>query len=68
MARVNDLFGRARYALDCQPNRCNAQLSLCGSFPILSPRTNKADVAVGISEAVAEKLDKEGVAWRVYGK
>ena len=27
MARVNDLFGRARYALDCQPNRCTAQLS-----------------------------------------
>jgi hypothetical protein len=41
---------------------------LCGSFPILSLRTNKADVIVGISEAVAEKLDREGVAWRVNGK
>ena len=27
MARVNDLFGCARYALDCQPNRYAAQLS-----------------------------------------
>jgi damage-control phosphatase, subfamily III len=41
---------------------------LCGAFPILSLRTNKADVAVGISEAVAEKLDREGAAWRVNGK
>jgi damage-control phosphatase, subfamily III len=41
---------------------------LCGSFPILSLRTNKADVAVGISGAAAERLDREGIAWRVNGK
>jgi hypothetical protein len=41
---------------------------LCGSFPILSLRTNKADVAVGIAEPVAEKLDREGASWSVNGK
>ncbi|CCA76757.1 hypothetical protein PIIN_10745 [Serendipita indica DSM 11827] len=41
---------------------------LRGSFPILSLRTNKADVAVGIAEKIARELDKEGIAWRTSGK
>lgn len=41
---------------------------LAGSFPLLSLRTNKADVAVGIDEKVAENLDKKGEKWRVSGK
>ncbi|KAG1736193.1 hypothetical protein EDB19DRAFT_1722117 [Suillus lakei] len=41
---------------------------LAGSFPLLSLRTNKADVAVGIDEKVAENLDNKGEKWRVSGK
>ncbi|KAG1774711.1 hypothetical protein EV702DRAFT_1122165 [Suillus placidus] len=41
---------------------------LAGSFPLLSLRTNKADVAVGIDEKVAEDLDNKGEKWRVSGK
>ena len=41
---------------------------LAGDFPILSLRTNKADVAVGIPQAVADKLDQAGERWRVNGK
>ncbi|KAG2143434.1 uncharacterized protein EDB93DRAFT_1156180 [Suillus bovinus] len=41
---------------------------LAGSFPLLSLRTNKADVAVGIDEKVAENLDKKGEKWRISGK
>ncbi|EIW76695.1 DUF89 domain-containing protein [Coniophora puteana RWD-64-598 SS2] len=41
---------------------------LAGSFPILSLRTNKADVAVGVSEEVARALDEKGERWRVSGK
>lgn len=41
---------------------------LAGSFPLLSLRTNKADVAVGIDEKVAESLDNKGEKWRVSGK
>ncbi|KAF9446541.1 DUF89 domain-containing protein [Macrolepiota fuliginosa MF-IS2] len=41
---------------------------LAGSFPILSLRTNKADVVVGVDRAVAEELDaKSGNKWRVDG-
>lgn len=41
---------------------------LAGSFPILSLRTNKADVVVGVERAVSEKLDAEsGNKWRVDG-
>lgn len=42
--------------------------SLAGSFPLLSLRTNKADVVVGIDQAVADKLDEEGQQWRVNGR
>lgn len=38
---------------------------LAGAFPILSLRTNKADVAVGVDEAVVEKLEEN---WRISGK
>src|SRR5258706_5623075 len=41
---------------------------LQGSFPILALRTNKADVAVGVSAKVAQELDDKGEKWRVSGK
>jgi len=42
---------------------------LAGSFPILSLRTNKADVVVGVERAMAEKLDADcGNKWRVDGR
>ncbi|KAF8630307.1 hypothetical protein AX15_003000 [Amanita polypyramis BW_CC] len=40
---------------------------LMGSFPLLSLRTNKADVAVGIDRATVERLDQAGEKWRVSG-
>ncbi|KXN86683.1 hypothetical protein AN958_09767 [Leucoagaricus sp. SymC.cos] len=41
---------------------------LAGSFPILSLRTNKADVVVGVDRAVSEELDaKSGNKWRIDG-
>ncbi|KAI0684695.1 DUF89 domain-containing protein [Cytidiella melzeri] len=39
-----------------------------GAFPILSLRTNKADVVVGVPQDVADKLDAAGEKWRVNGK
>jgi len=36
---------------------------LAGSFPLLSPRTNKADVVMGVDEKVVEDLDKRGEKW-----
>jgi damage-control phosphatase, subfamily III len=45
---------------------CTGPLS--GSFPILSLRTNKADVVVGVEAETAENLDKDGNQWRVNGK
>jgi len=41
---------------------------LAGSFPILSLRTNKADVVVGVPQDIADKLDASGEKWRVNGK
>ena len=41
---------------------------LRGSFPILSLRTNKADVIVGVEKELAERLDRSGEKWRVGGK
>jgi damage-control phosphatase, subfamily III len=42
---------------------------LSGSFPILSLRTNKADVVVGVNAAVAQKLQREtGNSWRTNGR
>ncbi|KAF8623299.1 hypothetical protein AX17_007471 [Amanita inopinata Kibby_2008] len=41
---------------------------LAGSFPMLSLRTNKADVAVGIDRTVVEQLDQAGEKWRVSGR
>ena len=41
---------------------------LAGDFPILSLRTNKADVAVGVEQAAADELDARGEKWRVNGK
>ncbi|KAG2003504.1 DUF89 domain-containing protein [Coprinopsis cinerea AmutBmut pab1-1] len=41
---------------------------LAGAFPLLSLRTNKADVAVGVPKEVAEQLDQQGEKWRVDGR
>ena len=43
---------------------------LKGAIPILSLRTSKADVVVGLDEGVAEKLDADEneKKWRVNGK
>ncbi|KAJ7145852.1 DUF89-domain-containing protein [Mycena epipterygia] len=41
---------------------------LAGSFPLLSLRTNKADVVVGVNREIAEQLDGEGSKWRVDGR
>ena len=42
--------------------------SLAGLFPLLSLRTNKADIAVGIPQDIADKLDEKDKGWRVNGK
>ncbi|KAI0086103.1 DUF89 domain-containing protein [Irpex rosettiformis] len=42
--------------------------SFGGVFPILSLRTNKADVVVDVPQEVADKLDAAGEKWRVNGK
>ena len=42
---------------------------LAGSFPILSLRTNKADVVVGVDQDVADRLDvEENRKWRYDGR
>jgi hypothetical protein len=41
---------------------------LAGSFPLLSLRTNKADVVVGVNKELAEQLDNSGEKWRVDGR
>ena len=41
---------------------------LAGAFPLLSLRTNKADVAVGVPEAIAAALDARGEKWRTSGR
>jgi len=42
---------------------------LAGSFPVLSLRTNKADVVVGVDQDVADKLDvEEDRKWRFDGR
>ena len=42
--------------------------SFGGAFPILSLRTNKADVVVGVTQDVADELDASGEKWRTNGK
>ncbi|VDB92404.1 unnamed protein product [Peniophora sp. CBMAI 1063] len=41
---------------------------LAGAFPLLSLRTNKADVVVGVKKEIADKLDADETGWRVNGK
>ncbi|KAI6134360.1 DUF89 domain-containing protein [Pisolithus croceorrhizus] len=41
---------------------------LTGSFPLLSLRTNKSDVVVGVPQDVADRLDKKDKRWKVNGK
>ena len=38
---------------------------LSGSFPLLSLRTNKADVVVGVPKQIADSLDAKGEKWRI---
>jgi hypothetical protein len=46
----------------------SGQGPVAGSFPLLSLRTNKADVVVGISKEIAGNLDQSGEKWRVDGR
>jgi hypothetical protein len=39
-----------------------------GAPPVVSLRTVKSDVVVGVDNDVAEKLDKEEPGWRISGK
>ncbi|KIK09488.1 hypothetical protein K443DRAFT_82818 [Laccaria amethystina LaAM-08-1] len=41
---------------------------LAGSFPLLSLRTNKADVVVGVDRNTVEHLENSGEKWRVDGR
>ncbi|KAI0037119.1 DUF89 domain-containing protein [Vararia minispora EC-137] len=41
---------------------------LASSFPLLSLRTNKADVVVGVPQDIADALDKKDPKWAVNGK
>jgi hypothetical protein len=41
---------------------------LAGAFPLLSLRTNKADVVTGIEKETAVRLDASGEKWRVDGR
>ncbi|KAK7035393.1 Hairy/enhancer-of-split with YRPW motif protein 2 [Paramarasmius palmivorus] len=41
---------------------------LAGTFPLLSLRTNKADVAVGLTSEVLDAIEKKDDKWRVNGK
>ncbi|GLB44649.1 putative DUF89 domain-containing protein [Lyophyllum shimeji] len=41
---------------------------LASAFPILSLRTSKADVVVGVDKETADRLDKSGEKWRVNGR
>ncbi|KAI6160364.1 DUF89 domain-containing protein [Pisolithus thermaeus] len=41
---------------------------LAGSFPLLSLRTNKSDVVVGVPQDAADRLDKQDKRWKVNGK
>jgi len=41
---------------------------LAHAFPLLSLRTNKADVVVGIPRSVAEALDERDEKWRINGR
>ena len=82
-ARLNRLTGDVRWPVStlfedavgtCIPLRLSTDIShalpgpLAGDFPILSLRTNKADVVVGVPQEVADKLDAAGEKWRVNGK
>ena len=41
---------------------------LAGSFPLLSLRTIKADIVVGVEQSVADRLDECGEKWRISGR
>jgi hypothetical protein len=41
---------------------------LASAFPLLSLRTNKADVVVGVPKEVADALDVKDPRWAINGK
>ncbi|CCM00959.1 uncharacterized protein FIBRA_03007 [Fibroporia radiculosa] len=41
---------------------------LAGAFPLLSLRTNKADVVVSVDQETEERLNRSGEKWRYNGK
>jgi len=41
---------------------------LAGFVPLLSLRTNKADIVVGVKKELAEQFDNSGERWRVNGR
>jgi len=47
---------------------CSLAGPLNGRFPLLSLRTNKAEVIVGLAEGVEERMDEEDPKWRFNGK
>lgn len=49
-------------------NMPNFSGPLAHAFPLLSLRTNKADVVVGVPRSVAEALDARGEKWRISGR
>lgn len=65
-------FADALGILDPSYLRFKAKVSsvgpLRGCFPLLSLRTNKADVVVGVDRELADKMDREVQGWRVNGK
>ena len=71
MAAIDALRGSDRSVLQRLPiglysSACKGPIA--GSFPILSLRTNKADVIVAVDPDVAKKLDESGEKWRYNGK
>lgn len=73
----NLVLRRSHRCVECDQNAVcrlrsflNLQGPLKGAIPVLSLRTCKADVVVGIPEGVAEKLDadEKEKGWRVNGK
>lgn len=62
----SDRYGTRVLCLSFLTPWCSGPLA--GSFPLLSLRTNKADVVVGVDKGIVEKLDESGEKWRVDGR
>jgi hypothetical protein len=57
-----------RYQIEWSSNFLLCQGPLAGCFPLLSLRTCKADVVVGIDQETANHLDRSEEKWRVNGR